>query len=131
MIETDTLSDLGFSLTQAGVTKDPVDLLPDTTSNSQSRAQEVEVGGRELELKETSGELEGTVALIRPVRVPGRHMKLVRAGVSGRGGGLGFFEPDTVNLGKRGLSAVEAIAEVSNANITLVLADHFQEPVCL
>ena len=76
-------------------------------------------------------ELEGMVALNKPVRLPGRHMKLVRAGVAGRGGGLGFFEPDTVNLGKRGLSAVEAIAEVSDANITLVLANHCQEPVCL
>ena len=74
-----------------------------------------------------------TVCLIRALRVPGRHSKLVRATVRStfEAGSLVLFEPDS-DLNQQGLCMTEAATEPrSDQSVTLIIENESTQPVWL
>ena len=114
LLGTDILARLGFSLVQQGGEGDAVNLL--------------KTGDQKKE------EPMATVRLLHATRLPARHSRLIRVQAPESQGAdkMQLFEPETENLGQRGLDMAEGVVGVGwGGEMTLVITNYGSAPVHL
>ena len=141
LIGTDLLPQLGFIFLQTEPNGEDLDLLqvkencaPEDKVTQRSdpmpphpNTDKDEQSNPELSI------LPGVVCLIQATRLPARHMKMVRAKVSGYTHKTPvLFEPEVELLRVRGLSMADAMTEPGVDNcVTLILQNESHEPIYL
>ena len=142
LLGTDTLRQLGFTLSQAGqgdVLAKQLEFDRDGEDKPHHNQRQAENGGggtmgSRLSRDSRSCTNGTTVKLIQATRVPAGHVKIIRAGLEGLGvrGSDCLFEPALTVLRAKGLSMADAVVEVCDSDgVNLVIANLSTEPVLL
>ena len=142
LLGTDTLRQLGFTLSQAGqgdLLAKQLEFDRDGENKPQPNQRQAEDGGGgtigSLPSVDSRSCTNGTtVKLIQATRVPAGHVNIIRAGLEGLGvrGSDCLFEPALRVLHAKGLSTADAVVEVGDGDgVNLVIANLSTEPVLL